>query len=418
MNGERHWKGHLRGVLLAAILGLLLSGCSQSTDQLLQSSLQASREAETAASQQKAKQAMAAVERAAKSLRKLESRAEADDGAKQVVGEARLAVLAAKQHAEIALEHEQRSDRLAGLKVKTYRASRALLIRGFCSGAALGADKIAAQGTNDLKIVDWNLTRDAREFVKLLEDIQEHDSTGEPDWTNVATSLRLWATNPPPEAHVFLALSLLGAGQRDLALAEVEAMGTNKLASPNGALLKHGTRALVYSLNGWSHLAAAEVGQFAAFAPESDYSVDGNEYLVLVHVLVAGSAIHTGDWRKADEHLAACVKLSPNNPITVYLTGERLAANGEWEKAADRMDAIAVTAEDKWLAERFAERARDLRDGKGSTESLILDPQFLTDIAVHYVTKKAKSSEAAAKLDALFDSATAMGKRLVNKLEF
>lgn len=361
---------------------------------------------------------MAAAERAIKSLRELETRAETDAAAKQVTGEARLAALAAKQHAEIAEEHQQRRDRLSGLKVRTYRASRGLLIQGLCSGAALGADKIAAQGTNQLKIADWNLTHDARALVKLVEGIQQRESIGEPDWTNVASSLRLWATNPPPETHAFLALSLLGAGQRSLALAEVEAMGTNQLNSPNDALLRHGTRALVYSLNGWSHLAASEVELISGVASESDFPVKGTECLVLVHVVVAGDALHKGERRKADEHLAACVSLSPTNPITVYLTGERLAANGEWEKAADSMDALSVSAEDKWLADRIAQRARELRDGKGSKDSFILDPKFLTDISVRYFAKKAKSTEAAAKLESLFDEAMAMGKRLMDKLQF
>ena len=417
MSQVSQWSERLGGFLLTCTLALIFTACSQSSDQLLRQTLKDSREAEAAANELDAKRAMAAAERAIKSLRSLEARAETDSTAKQVVGEARLAALAAKGRAELVDEQQQRRDCLAGWKVKAYRSSRDLLVRGLCSGAALGADKVAAQGTNDLKIADWNLTQDARELVVLVQSIQQPDSTKTPDWTNVATSLRQWATNPPPETHAFLALSLLGAGQRDLALAEVEAMGTNQLSSPNGMVLKHGTRALVYALHGWNQLAAYEAAQFTSVASESDYPMKGEESLIFIHVIVAGDALHKGDWRKADEQLATCVKLSPNNPVVVYLTGERLAADGEWEKAAATMEAGASTTEDNWLAERFAQRARDLRDGKGRKDSLILDPKLLTDITVHFVAEKAKTSEAAEKLDSLFKEATAMGKRLLDKLQ-
>lgn len=161
-----------------------------------------------------------------------------------------------------------------------------------------------------------------------------------------------------------------------------------------------------------------EIERIGAIAPGSDYPVIGEEILVLVHATLAYEALQEGDLRKADELIAECVKMSPNNPVSVYLTGERLAANGEWEKAADSLEASAANAKDKWFAERLSQRARALRDGKGSSKSLVLDAGFLIDISAHYVGEAAKDSEAARKLESLWDEAGATGKRLVEKLGF
>ena len=402
----------------ACSLLLFVSGCSKSADKLLQTTITASHAAESAALQDDARRAKSAAESAAGALRDLEQRAESDDAAKRVVGQARLAALAARNHAEKADERQQRRDSLGGLKAKAYRGARGLVIRGLCSAAAFGAEKAAASSTNDLTVGDWNLTRDARKLVALTEDTFAGGTNGPANWTNVATSLRQWATNPPPEANVSLALSLLGSGQRDLALVEVELMTTNGMTSTNALLLHHGTRALVYSLQGWSWLAASEVELFAAAAPGSDYPVGGENALALVHGFLAVEALTKQDWRKADKHISDCVRISPTNFVTVYLTGERLAANGDWEKAAQSLEAGAANTPDSWLAGRLAERARALRDGKGSARSMVLDPKFLIEVSFHYAVQNAKTSEAAAKLESYYEQSAVMGKQIMEKLPF
>jgi len=76
------------------------------------------------------------------------------------------------------------------------------------------------------------------------------------------------------------------------------------------------------------------------------------------------------------------------------------------------MEAKALRSDEQWIAEKLARRARELRDGKGSKQSLFLDPKFLFDISIHFCARKAKSTEAANKLEELWGYATATGKRL------
>jgi hypothetical protein len=68
------------------------------------------------------------------------------------------------------------------------------------------------------------------------------------------------------------------------------------------------------------------------------------------------------------------------------------------------------------VAQRLAQRARDLRDGKGSQQNLALDPKFLFELSIHLFSQKARNSEAARKLESLSEEAGAMGKRVLEKL--
>jgi hypothetical protein len=402
-----------RHLFLVAVIFLHVTGCRQSPENLHEAALEASHKATAAAKQHDPQAAMDASRRARRLLTRLEREADQDPVAQRLVGEARLAVMEAEEIAEHAYEEDQRTERLGSLKAKTYRASRVVALRGFLSAAALGAEAMALQGTNVVWLGDQNLTENAQMLAMLVQEFSTGEFAEPPAWTNVAASLRTWSTNPPPETGLFLALSMVSVGQRDLALAEVESVVLNDLTSSNSAMLYHGVRAFVYGFHGWNRLAALEVEKLARSAEQSDYAVEGEDAVVMARAFVAGDALLKRDWKKADEQIAECVKLAPNHPIVVYLTGERLAANGEWEKAAESMEAKALSSDEQWIAEKLARRARELRDGKGSKQSLFLDPRFLFDISIHYCARKAKSTEAANKLKGLWGYATATGKRLI-----
>lgn len=353
-------------------------GCRQSPENLHQAALEASHEATAAAKQDDAQRALDASRRASRLLKKLERSADQDPLAKSLVGETRLAVMEAQNVAEHAYEEHQRTERLGTLKVKAYRASRVVALRGLLSAAALGAEAMALQGTNEVWLGDQNFTENARILASLVQEFTTGELAEPPAWTNVATSLQTWSTNPPAETGLFLALSMVSIGRRDLALAEVESVALSDLTSNNSAMLFHGVRAFVYGFHGWNRLAALEVEKLARTADQSDYPIEGEDAVVMARAFVAGDAVLKRDWKRADEQIAECVKLAPNHPIVVYLTGERLAANGEWEKAAESMEAKALSSDEQWIAEKLARRARELRDGKGSKQSLYLDPGFFS----------------------------------------
>jgi hypothetical protein len=357
---------------------------------------------------QDAKRAIASSRRATKLLRKLEHRAETDEVAKRLVGEVRLAAMDAKERAELVDEQRQLRESLAGLKARAYRASRDTALQGLLSAAALGADQMALHGTNILKD-NFELQLVAMRLTALAQEFPEGDLSGMTNWTNVAATLRIWATNPPPEAGVFLALAFAGAGQADLAVTELEMISTNMMISPNTAMLVHGTRAMVYVARGWNRLAAAEVELLAARAPESDYDIKSEDAVILLRVLMAGDAVHQQDWQKLDELVADCIKIAPNHPMVVYLTGEQLAANGDWEKAAVSMEAQARNADEKWVADKLSQRARELRDGQGN-QSRFVDSKLFLDMSIFLLQRHAKHSEAARKLATLWEQAGAVGK--------
>ena len=398
------------GVQAFLILLILLAvGCNQSPEKLHLAALEACREATSAAEEQDAKRAMAASRRATKLLRKLEKQAETDEVAKRLVGEVRLAVVDAQKQAELVDEQRQLREALAGLKARAYRASRDIALQGLLSAAALGADQMALHGTNVLQNQP-ELQLAVMRLTTLTEEFPELELAGMTNLTNVAAILRIWATNPPPETGVVLALAFAGTGQADLAVTELDMVGTNVMASPNSAMLVHGTRAMVYVARGWNRLAAVEVEQLAALAPESDYDIKSDDAVILLRVLMVGDAVHQQDWQKLDELVAECIKIAPNHPMVVYLTGERLAANGDWEKAAESMEAQARNAEEMWVAEKLSRRARELRDGRGD-QNRFVDSKLFLDMSVFLLKRHAKNSEAARKLEELWKQAGAVGKK-------
>ena len=196
------------------------------------------------------------------------------------------------------------------------------------------------------------------------------------------------------------------------ALAEFESVDAGSLRGTNALRIYHGGRALLCAMQGWNRLAAREAGAFGQYADFSKGPLDGKQLLVLTHVFLAYDALKKREFAKMDTEISQSLRAWPDNPLVVYLTGEKLAANGEWEKAAASLEAQAAGCQDEWLAKLLAQRARDLRDGKGSAKALVLDGRFLTEAAAHYTLNAAKNSVAAKRLGAAVDEAKAFGREL------
>jgi hypothetical protein len=110
------------------------------------------------------------------------------------------------------------------------------------------------------------------------------------------------------------------------------------------------------------------------------------------------------------------MQIWPNNPVSVFLTGERLAANGERVKAADSLEQRARDSEDAWFAERVAERARELRGSEGEGQTLLHDKRFMTEVALRYLWIAAEKSPAAAKVKQTVDNAQVFGSRVLEHI--
>jgi len=105
----------------------------------------------------------------------------------------------------------------------------------------------------------------------------------------------------------------------------------------------------------------------------------------------------------------------PDNPVCVFLTGERLAADGRYEKAAESLEKQAAGTQYEWLARRLTARARQVRDNKGEAAPLFTDTGFLCDVMIHCVGEKAQQ-KAPRQLKGAIAAARSLTQRVLDHL--
>jgi hypothetical protein len=403
---------------LAAVL-LFLAGCSKTPDELLQQALTAEKAAQTALTRDDPKAARHAAEKAGQVENRLRKLAEADgpdrDRRQQLFRRAQAAARLAREHADLAEQQQQRWEKLNGLKLRVYRNARSSILTTLLPPMAAAAERAGNAGTNQLSTVETGLANGCWNLVSILGD-RSTNADGTPDWAGAASDLRNWSTNQPPEFSAFLALAFVALGQKDFALAEMESVNPATLRATNELAIYHGGRAILYAVQGWNQLAAPEAEVFSQHAQLLDGPVSGPQLVALFHAVTACEASTRRDFIKMDEAIAQSIRAWPDNPVATFLTGEKLAANGEWEKAAESLEARVAGTEDEWIAKQFAQRARELRDGKGSTKALVLDARFLIELAAHATVKTAKNSAAAKRLEAWIEEAKQFGQKLREKV--
>jgi hypothetical protein len=407
------------GLLLTAMCACWVMGCgAQKPEQLLQKSIDAEKSAQAAHQRADAKAAQRAADDARRAVDQLTALLEKEPGREklhQLLGQAQTAERSARVYSERADEERQRREKLGGLKVRAYQKTRSVLLTTVLPQMALAAEKAAERGTNELSVTEKPLAASAWKMAQLVGN-RTALPDGSPDWAGTAADLRNWSTNQPMEFRAFLGLALVSLGRSDFALAEFESVDVNHLHTTNALQIYHGGRAILFATEGWNHLAAPEVEAFCKHAEFSDGAVDGHQMLAAFHIFTAYEALKKGQLVKMDAEIAASLRAWPDNPWAVFLTGEKLAANGEWEKAADSLEAKAAGTEDAWLARRLAQRARDLRDGKGSTKALVFDARFLLEVLPRITVSAAKKSESAKKVGAVLDEAKTFAEELRQKL--
>lgn len=80
------------------------------------------------------------------------------------------------------------------------------------------------------------------------------------------------------------------------------------------------------------------------------------------------------------------------------------------------MEASAKDSGDEWIARRFAERARELRDGRGSTKAFVLDTRFLVTYIAHAIKVEAEKSGAGKKIAEALEQTKAFGNVVRERL--
>jgi hypothetical protein len=320
-----------------------------------------------------------------------------------VVVEIRSAAMAARRFARLAREEKERQDRTTGLKARAYRTGRKAALAGTFHGLALAADQEAKGGT---------VPQGVHESALLAASISEgfagrsKNEDGSTDWTGVAADNRKFAEALPPAMSIFLASALMLSRQDGLALVEIESLDAASIQDPGQLVTRHIVRGIILRLNGMPE-SASDAFVAAGAAPGSF----GPELEAGMHLIVAASKIMDEDLEAADLEIVRAMKVWPNNPVAVFLTGERLGALGEREAAAKSLEASLAGTDQEWLAKRLAARTRELRDGQGPAQPLIMDPGFLRDVALWQVWQAARTSPAARKLQKMVESARGFASR-------
>jgi len=404
-------------IAFAALVICLFSGCGgKGPDQLHRDALQAEQSASEARTRNDAKQARRAAEEAARAVTRLKKLAEANpqrtEETMRMLGEAETAARAAREQAEIAQAEHERRDALGSLRFKWYQKSRPVLVGTLLRQLASAAEAAGKLNTNESPAVISSLAKQGWELVSLIG-AAEPLPDGSPDWAGANAQLLTWSTNQPIEFRVFLSFAFLSVGQGSLAMAEFEAIDPTSLEDANAMAYYRVGRTILYIEQGWNHLAVREVALFNELSAPTEETIEGGRFIVAaLHALMAYEAGKKREFARMDAEIAQVIRAWPDSPFVVYLTGEKLAATGEWEKAATSLEASAAGTKDEWVAKQIAERARELRDGRGSTKAFALDVRFLIPFIARGVAAQGENVEVGKKITKTIEQAKAFGTNL------
>jgi hypothetical protein len=389
----------MKSGMIAAPLAFLLLACDRAealpddVPALKAAAEAALKEAVDARGRRDPKAAALAAERAEKAAAKakaLEEKAAVEVGA---------AAKEAARQAKLAGEDQEILDRTTGLKAKAYRATRDVALTQSLRGLALAADQMA-KGGEPLAGV-----KESADLGRILAESlagRAPLADGAADWPGVAADLRGFADQRPPAWSLFLAVACLVTARDGLGLIEIEGLDPATLRDPDHVFTYHLVRGLLLRLNGMPESAHEA---FARMPVPTAAAAREVEWQGSFHLILAVLALQNKDYPKADLEVARSLKVWPNNPVAVYLTGELLAETGQRERVPHSLESAWAGGEQEWLAQRIAARARAVRDAKGPAEPLIHDPAFLRDLLLWQLWQAAKTSPKAKALQNLVDAA-------------
>ncbi len=411
--------GSVAGLVLVWFLFSLAAGCSRKPADLHRAAVQAEAQARQAFEERDfaaAERAAVHAEDALEALKSIAGRQKSPSPeTARLLQDTASAAAAARNYAQLAFEEHQCRTRLRSLKVKAYKGVRDTVYSYGLGSLAPLAEQLAKADTNTVPFAQQSLASLARRLAEVASDGPPL-TNGPSDWSLVAASLRSSSTNPPPKLSLFLATAFALSGFTDFSLCEIESVHPAVLVTTNSRSLYHLERGALYALQGWDRTAARELDQAMQLSPNGWNGVGTTQALAIFHLWLADHAFQRKHYPQADLEIAAAARAWPHNPLTPFLLGERLAAGGEWVKAAESLEAQAAATKDQWLAGRLTLRARQIRDAQGKTAPLFSDPAFILEIALHTVGQSAGNSAAISKVQQFFRDAQAFGARVAEKL--
>ena len=296
----------------------------------------------------------------------------------------------------LATERHELADLMGSLKVRGYRAARSVAVPKLLALLASAARQAAETDVEKLP----KLVREAAELAAALADVRPSEptaTTAQPaltraDWVRAAERIESFNRAEPPEFTLGLGLGYAVLGKTGFALVELERAEGAKSEQPAHAELIPLARAFVFSRLGFTELAAREAARI------SGDTEAGRQLLAAIHATLAYCYASEKDWRQMDRELGKAVRIWPNNPLVVFLAGERLLADGRTEEALETFGRAAAGTEAAWLAPLLEKRVRAVRDSRGEVPPLVLDNEFIVRCALHALVVEAKRTDLGTKL--------------------
>lgn len=292
-------------------------------------------------------------------------------------------------------EEEHRLNKLvSGWQGKIYVKARTLVIKNAFLASAKAAEQAAER---DLKVMPEKVQDLANRGAGLLASLGGPDGEApslNPDWAKVAATLKENSEEQPTSFHVSLALGYTLSVHQKLALIELELVDQSKLSADE--LFRYRFfRGLLLSFNDFPELAALELDALAKAEGQQQIS---KEALAVLHLALAAHCFKSLQIERGEKNVTRAMRLWPNNPLAVFVTGEKIAANGDHQKAALSLESIAKNTEVEWLANLLSKRARTLRDSGGEAPALVSDSTFLRDVAQGMLDDPSRRTETTKKI--------------------
>lgn len=402
----------MRSVCLAGLWSIILiAGCGRNTPAehaaAVRSHGEAVAKARAAADVKSARKEFAASEKSIEALRKL---AAADAALQKSLAEVEPVHANARVELEFAEEEQTVRDTLNSYKAKAYRAARAVTLRGVCESLALACEEANRTPATAPATTSPSLTSRLHDSVLQSAALavaldgcttnRPLRADGTPDYPAIAAAMRAMGKSPPPELGLLLGLGFLITGRDDLALIEISAVDPTTLRSPEHRLGRGMLHGAILRIMNCDRLALAQI-EAVAPGQSAEGAAFGPEAQAAVHLMLAAMCAMDKDYDRMDLEMVRASRVWPNNPVTVFLTGERLLAEGKPEAAAGSLEHyVASKGHDATWARLIAERARQLRDEKGAARPLLMDPKLRLAIISHYAASYAEreSGQALARM--------------------
>ncbi len=283
----------------------------------------------------------------------------------------------------LARERRDLAELLGGLKVRGYRAARNTLVPRLLDSLASAARQAAVGEPDTLPPLVRETARLAAGLVEATPVAANHPA----EWHRVAEEIERWREQEPPEFSLGLGLAFAALGKPGFALVELERVNPARLGRAEQAAFLPLARAIVLSRAGFTELATREASQLSGDTEQ------GRQLLAAIHALLAYGYAEERNWKQMDRELALAVRAWPNNPLVVFLTGERLLADGRREAALETFAQLATASDAAWLAPLLAQRIREVRDSTGEVPPLALDNGFLVRCLLHSLLVQLERSE-------------------------